>query len=427
MDIAAIVIAFASANLIRFGSILATPGWHFASAFLPIFVVLAFSGQSYSIAALNSPVSGVFRAIRAFSVTAAVLLLVLFYLKTTAEFSRSVFGIGALSAAVMLASFRYGFGQFFGNRYRWNFVNEVLLVDGVSVYPDRGQIVMFAEQLGLDPDANDPQTFDRIGRLLVNCDRVVLACPPSNRTSWARTLKGAGIGVEVLTPELDHLGPLQLRHSGGRTAILLASGPLGLRDRLLKRTLDLGVSLPALILCIPIMLVIACAIKLGSNGPVFFRQPRVGQGNRIFEVLKFRTMRVEQADSSGTRSASRDDDRITPVGRILRRTSLDELPQLINVVIGDMSLVGPRPHALASTAEAALFWHIDERYWQRGAVKPGITGLAQVRGFRGATDRREDLTNRLQADLEYLANWSIWRDISILFRTFKVLIHPNAF
>jgi lipopolysaccharide/colanic/teichoic acid biosynthesis glycosyltransferase len=326
-----------------------------------------------------------------------------------------------------MTSFRYALGQIVGSRYHWNFINEVLLVDGVSVYPDRGQIVVFAQQLGLDPQANDPETFDRIGRLLANCDRVVLACPPAARTAWARTLKGAGVGVEVLTPELDHLVPLQLRHSGGRSALLLASGPLGLRDRLLKRALDLVVSLPALVLCAPLLIAIAGAIKLNSSGPVFFRQPRVGEGNRIFEMLKFRSMFVQQADTSGTRSASKDDDRITTVGRFLRRTSLDELPQLINVVVGHMSLVGPRPHALASTAEAALFWHIDERYWQRGAVKPGITGLAQVRGFRGATDKREDLTNRLQSDLEYLVNWTIWRDIAILARTAKVLVHPKAY
>jgi polysaccharide biosynthesis protein PslA len=144
-------------------------------------------------------------------------------------------------------------------------------------------------------------------------------------------------------------------------------------------------------------------------------------------VLKFRSMRIEASDRAGNRSASRSDDRITRVGRLIRRTSLDELPQLINVVRGDMSIVGPRPHALASTAGEALFWELDSRYIHRHAIKPGMTGLAQVRGYRGATRSAEDLTNRLQADLEYLSGWTIWRDIRIIFRTFRVLTHSNAF
>ena len=145
----------------------------------------------------------------------------------------------------------------------------------------------------------------------------------------------------------------------------------------------------------------------------------------MFEMLKFRSMRV--ADADGARSASRDDDRITPLGRVIRRTSIDELPQLFNVLTGSMSIVGPRPHALGSRAEEKLFWDIDRRYWHRHATKPGLTGLAQVRGYRGATMVEDDLRNRLQADLEYLENWSIWRDVKILVATARVILHRNAF
>jgi lipopolysaccharide/colanic/teichoic acid biosynthesis glycosyltransferase len=127
------------------------------------------------------------------------------------------------------------------------------------------------------------------------------------------------------------------------------------------------------------------------------------------------------------RSTSREDPRVTPFGRFIRATSIDELPQLFNVVTGSMSIVGPRPHALGSTAENDLFWAIDTRYFHRHAVKPGITGLAQVRGFRGATERRDDLTNRLHSDLEYLAGWTVWRDLRIIAQTFAVLAHRNAF
>jgi len=144
-------------------------------------------------------------------------------------------------------------------------------------------------------------------------------------------------------------------------------------------------------------------------------------------MLKFRSMYIDRCDPDGTCSALLEDDRVMPLGRLLRRTSLDELPQLINVLKGEMSLVGPRPHAIASTAENSLFWNIDGRYWHRGAVKPGITGLAQVRGYRGATRTTIDVMNRVNSDLEYLVHWSIWRDIKILVRTASVLAHQNAY
>ena len=176
-----------------------------------------------------------------------------------------------------------------------------------------------------------------------------------------------------------------------------------------------------------VMLLVAAAIVLESPGPVLFRQTRVGRGNAMFNILKFRSMRAEASDMQGRRSTGRGDDRITRVGAFIRRTSIDELPKLINVIRSEMSIVGPRPHALGSLAGDKLFWEVDGRYWHRHACKPGLTGLAQVRGFRGATHLEDDLVNRLQADLEYLENWSIWRDFKIILMTFQVIIHRNAY
>jgi lipopolysaccharide/colanic/teichoic acid biosynthesis glycosyltransferase len=144
-------------------------------------------------------------------------------------------------------------------------------------------------------------------------------------------------------------------------------------------------------------------------------------------MYKFRSMRVDGCDQQGARSTSRTDERVTRVGRFIRSTSIDELPQLLNVLVGHMSIVGPRPHATGSRAADKLFWEVDHRYWHRHAAKPGLTGLAQVRGFRGATLEESDLTNRLQADLEYLDTWSIWRDLKIILLTVRVLLHRNAF
>jgi lipopolysaccharide/colanic/teichoic acid biosynthesis glycosyltransferase len=135
----------------------------------------------------------------------------------------------------------------------------------------------------------------------------------------------------------------------------------------------------------------------------------------------------DRSDQAGGKSTCKWDDRITPVGRVIRRTSIDELPQLINVLLGEMSMVGPRPHALGSTAGNALFWQASEQYWLRHALKPGITGLAQIRGYRGATQSVEDLDRRVRCDLEYLADWSLWKDVIILLKTFRVVIHKNAY
>jgi lipopolysaccharide/colanic/teichoic acid biosynthesis glycosyltransferase len=141
-------------------------------------------------------------------------------------------------------------------------------------------------------------------------------------------------------------------------------------------------------------------------------------------MLKFRTFPTDHVDVTLSLPI---DECPSRIGRFLRRSSIDELPQLVNVLRGEMSIVGPRPHALGSQAGDKLFWQVDERYWQRHTLRPGITGLAQVRGFRGATETETDLSSRLQADLEYLAGWNIWRDVQIIFATFRVLRHDRAF
>jgi len=203
--------------------------------------------------------------------------------------------------------------------------------------------------------------------------------------------------------------------------------PLTRVDDAARRALDVVVSGVGLVLLLPVLGIIALLVKATSPGPVLFVQKRTGRGNRFFDIYKFRSMRPERGDANGNRSASKDDDRITLIGRFIRRTSIDELPQLFNVLRGEMSIVGPRPHAIGSLAGTKLFWEVDHRYWLRHSLKPGLTGLAQVRGFRGATDTEGDLADRLQADLEYLSGWTIWRDIVIILGTIRVLVHTRAF
>ncbi len=186
-------------------------------------------------------------------------------------------------------------------------------------------------------------------------------------------------------------------------------------------------SLALLVFAVP-MLLIALAIRLDSPGPVFFRQAREGFNNRPFRVYKFRTMYHNRAQHTEITQASRRDPRVTRVGAILRRTSLDELPQLLNVFQGDMSLVGPRPHAASTRAGGRLFSDVLSSYAARHKVKPGITGWAQVCGWRGETDTEDKLIKRFEHDLYYIENWSIWFDFYVLARTVIALVVPkNAF
>jgi putative colanic acid biosynthesis UDP-glucose lipid carrier transferase len=179
-----------------------------------------------------------------------------------------------------------------------------------------------------------------------------------------------------------------------------------------------------LVLFAPLMALIAIAVKLDSAGPVFFRQKRLGWGGRTFEIWKFRSMHVHQPAGDIVQQARRRDSRITRVGAFLRRTSLDELPQFFNVLRGEMSLVGPRPHAIQHDQEYAQ--HI-AHYFARHNIKPGITGLAQVRGLRGETREIETMILRVESDIEYINNWSLWLDLTILIRTFGAFSGRNAY
>jgi Undecaprenyl-phosphate glucose phosphotransferase len=210
--------------------------------------------------------------------------------------------------------------------------------------------------------------------------------------------------------------------------LMVCTRPIGGRGALLKRAEDVVLSLGLLVFISPVMLTVAALIKLTSRGPVLFRQRRLGYNNRVIEVLKFRSMFTHLSDADATKQAFRGDKRVTPFGAWLRRTSLDELPQLLNVLKGDMSLVGPRPHALATTAGGLALEEAVPVYASRHRVKPGITGWAQVNGYRGALDSVDKIVHRVNHDLYYIENWSLAFDLKILWRTAQlVFADDNAF
>ena len=190
-----------------------------------------------------------------------------------------------------------------------------------------------------------------------------------------------------------------------------------------KRAFDICVAASALLVVLPTMLIVAVLIKLDSAGPVFFRQRRSGGGGKVFDILKFRSMRVLE-NGDDVRQAVRSDDRVTRIGAFLRRTSMDELPQLINVLRGEMSIVGPRPHAVAHDRH---FGALIANYNCRFMAKPGLTGLAQIRGQRGQIHMLSCMEARVMSDVEYIETWSLLHDLSIIIRTVPALASRAAY
>ena len=222
-----------------------------------------------------------------------------------------------------------------------------------------------------------------------------------------------------------HAPVLKVDQIGMLPAIDLACRPLSALQAMLKRAEDLVLGCLIVLLAMPLFAIIACAIKLDTAGPVLFGQLREGYHNRVFKVWKFRTMYHEVRDERAEQQTSRHDRRVTRVGRLLRRLSLDELPQLINVIQGDMSIVGPRPHALGMTSVGLPMTQVLEKYVARHRLKPGITGWAQVNGCRGEVASHEKLRRRVSLDCYYIDHWSLSLDFWIILRTFALLLFDS--
>jgi len=427
LDMIAIATGFLVGGYIGGYTWAAPNGVNLAFLVIPTYIFLAANQNAYSLGVLNSLQQSLRRSLIAWAVTAAFILFAGFFMYSRPIASRGSVMIGIAGTGMLLVFMRFVFDRLVLKRYTGDLTNEMVIVDGVPFGNTNGRQVIDAGSALIKPDLQDPAMINRLASCLQGVDRVVVACPPERQQAWSLLLKGSNIRGELLLQRNDTLGAIGLSRFGEAETLVVSHGPLSLRSRAQKRALDLAITVPLLILLTPMLVAIAIAIKLESPGPVFFKQARIGRSNSVFSILKFRSMRTELCDAAGRRSASRDDDRITRVGAFIRRTSIDELPQLINVLRGDMSLVGPRPHALGSLAGDRLFWEVDEQYWVRHALKPGITGLAQVRGYRGATLRHQDLEMRLRSDLEYVNGWSLWLDLVILFATAKVIKHQNAY
>ncbi|MEO0057539.1 MAG: hypothetical protein RIT17_992 [Pseudomonadota bacterium] len=422
-------LAFAAASLLWEGVWAEPRSMLAAQAMLPAYYTIALYNGSYGVQALSDWLFATRKAVIAVAISAGLINFLAFYTKSNEDFSRAAVTIGLLFSVLLLAMMRRLIAWVIAWRWNGRIANRLVIDDGGSSFPYPDAVTVSAAQFGLDPGSHDPFMLDRLGKLLRNQDHVVVSCPRERRNDWAFLLKSAGVYGEIVSQPAHTLGAVGVHRYDdlGRTTLVVSTGPLRLRSRIIKRVFDTAVAGAALLVLSPLLIAVAVAIRLEDGGPVLFVQRRLGRGNQFFDMLKFRSMRHEKLDHDGSRSTARDDDRITRIGAFIRRTSIDELPQLINVLKGEMSIVGPRPHAIGSQANNKFFWEVDRKYWQRHSLKPGLTGLAQVRGHRGATEHEQDLTDRLQSDLEYIADWSLLRDIKIVLRTAMVLVHDKAY
>lgn len=398
-----------------------------AGFLLMIYVIAGIIVGAYEPASFRGRRLYVGRAMRALILTFGVIFLAFFSLKISEDYSRLMIALLAVLALPGVAIGRIVLFPLLSRLLEKAAVSEIVILDGVEMQPRAGAMILDVSHSGLRPDLADRKSVEQVAALSEQVERIIVHCVPERRQAWADILKCVAVRSEICMPELNAMRPLSLDRFDSSPTLIVSDHPLRWHQLLVKRLFDICLTSFALLVLSPLLVVTAIAICIESPGPALFRQQRLGFGNRSFVILKFRSMRQDQLDTLAEKLTERNDPRVTRIGAFIRRTSIDELPQLFNVLVGDMSLVGPRPHAPAALAGDKLYWEVDAKYWHRHRAKPGITGLAQVRGFRGNTFEETDLQSRLDADLEYVSDWSLLRDIEILFATLRVIVHHKAF
>ena len=425
-DIFILGLSFLGASLIHIGELKYAHGGIIFSIVGPLYLLKGVLDNAFYVRPAERMPQFIMKSIKILSVVLVSLLLIGYFAKIGSEISRVVFLFGSVSAFFGLIFVRATIYKM-GLKKIATPMADLVIVDRVEFQSQGAEVVMDVSAIGFDPLSKDPYAFHRLAGIVAEYDRVLVACPETDRLGWALALKGLAIRCELAVAEPDFPGVIGLGEFGKYQTWVVNSGALSLPERLLKRIIDISVSLIAVILLSPVMFLTAIMIKMESAGPIFFMQERVGRHNRLFRMYKFRSMYTDLCDHDASQLTLRGDSRVTKVGEFIRRSSIDELPQLFNVLFGAMSIVGPRPHALSAKAGGVLYWDVDPRYRHRHCVRPGITGLAQVLGYRGNTETIESLEDRLAADLKYVSNWSLWLDVQIIAKTFMVLRHSNAF
>ena len=406
----------------------------------------------YRMPAFNAFVRSFTRVVLAWTLVMAGMMSLAFFVKVGAEFSR-----------VWIASWYVsGLAVLFGERLALSLLAKKWIREGrlyrraviVGGGPEAEQLIQ-ALEASADTDIRivgifDDRGADRVSPIVAGypklgnidqlvefarnsrLDLLIVSLPVTAETRLLELLKKLWV-LPVDIRLSAHTNKLRFRprtysYIGNVPFIDISDKPIADWDFVKKWLFDKIVASLALIALAPVMLLIAIAIKLDSKGPVLFRQKRLGFNNEQIDVYKFRTMYADATDAEASKLVTKDDARVTPVGRFLRKTSLDELPQFFNVVKGDLSLVGPRPHALKAKAADKLYADAVDGYFARHRVKPGVTGWAQINGWRGETDTEEKIQRRVEHDLYYIENWSVTFDLYILLMTpFALLKGDNAY
>ena len=421
----------------------------FAGACIPMLYQM---GGLYSIHALIGPMKQVPRLVFGWLGFFALVTAFVFFSQIGYDYSRVWLAAWFLCGLVGLISLRAVFGAFVRG---WNqdgrFDRRAVIVGG----GDRADALITALTASPDLDVTIAGIFDdrddhrspahiagypKLGtfdQLLdfaraTRVDLVIVTLPLSAEARLLQILKKlwilpVDIRLSAYTEQL-RFRPRAYSYIGNVPFFDVFDKPLSGWDTVIKSIEDKLISALALICLSPVMALTAIAVKLDSKGPVFFKQKRYGFNNELIEVYKFRSMYTDMTDTNASRLVSKGDPRVTRVGRFIRKTSLDELPQLFNVLKGELSLVGPRPHAAQAKAADRLYTEVVEGYFARHKVKPGVTGWAQVNGWRGETDTEEKIQRRVEHDLYYIENWSVLLDLYILATTpLALLKSENAY
>jgi Undecaprenyl-phosphate glucose phosphotransferase len=433
-------------------------GWQPAYALaIPLIAVLAIvtlqSFDLYHIGVFRSPMGSAPRLIAGWSMAFLIAFAFVFFLKLEGVFSRVFMavwycaGLGVLFGARLLLSFKIrrmtrqgvldrrtavvGGGEAAEKLLRQLQADEQSDLRIFGVFDDRWDerspdVLAGYPKLG---NVDDLVDYARHARL----DLVIFALPITAETRLLHMLKKLwvlpiDIRLAAHTQKL-RFRPRNYSYIGGLPVFDMVDKPIADWDVVLKWLFDKVLGSLLLVALSPVILATAIAVRLDSKGPVIFRQKRYGFNNELIEVFKFRSMYADSADATAAKLVTKDDPRVTRVGRFIRKTSLDELPQLFNVVFqGNLSLVGPRPHAVHAKAENRLYDQVVDGYFARHRVKPGITGWAQINGWRGETDTEEKIQKRVECDLHYIENWSVWFDLVIMARTpFSLIRTENAY
>lgn len=406
----------------------------------------------YQFTNLLSPFRRLARLVLAWAITFAALTSSIFLLKFGEQISRIWLGSWALSGMFLFLSARF----FMGGLLRYtnrdgHFNKRAVLVGGGEA---ASRVISVIENsrdsgvnlIGMFDDRDDSRTpalvkgLYKLGRIddLIDfvratpIDTVIVTLPTHAEDRLVQILNRLWVlPIDVRLSAQGqklHLRPRAYSYIGNLPCLDLIDKPLGDWGPMLKSITDKVIASLALVLLAPMLAAVALAIKLDSKGPILFKQKRYGFNNELIEVYKFRSMYTEMTDANAAKLVTKGDARVTRVGRFIRRTTMDELPQLFNVLKGDLSLVGPRPHATQAKAGEALYEHVVDGYFARHRVKPGLTGWAQINGWRGETDTAQKIERRVEHDLFYIENWSLTFDLYILARTPLALLKgENAY